>query len=65
MPPPTGFSSFSCEWGELLLRSNFLSVISSLRYLSMKKFSDWSYRLGPKIRQKEGVAGLAATPSPH
>ena len=49
-PPPTGFSSFSGEWEELLLETKFLAVASSLGHLSMKKFSHWTYCLGTKIR---------------
>ena len=48
--PPTGFSSFSWEWKELLFQTKFLAVVSSLEHLSMKKISDRTYRLGPKIR---------------
>ena len=38
MPPPTAFSSFSCEWAELLFQTKFLAVASSLGHLSMKTF---------------------------
>ena len=60
-PPPlsTGFSNFSHEWEEL-----FLPVGSSLGHLSMKKFSDWTYGLGSKIRQREGAGGSNQPPSP-
>ena len=39
------------------LEIRFLAVGSSLRHLSIKKFSDLTYRLGPKIRQREYVLG--------
>ena len=52
MPSPTDFSNFSLEWEEPLLQTKFLAVGSSLRHLSMKNFSDWTYRLGSKIRQR-------------
>ena len=60
-PPPTGVSSFSQEWGELLFQTKILDVGSFLGHLSLNFFSDGSYRLGPKIRQTEG-AGVAITP---
>ena len=47
MSPPTVFSSFSQEWEEVFLRTKFLAAGSSLGHLSMKNFSDWTYRLGP------------------
>ena len=52
-----GGSSFFREWEELFLRTKFLAVGSSLRYLSIKKFSDRTHRFGPKIRQREGAGG--------
>ena len=64
MPPPTGFSNFSQECEELLLRTKFLTVGSSLGHLSMKNFSDRTYRLGPKIRQREGAGGWQPPPPP-
>ena len=48
--PPKGFSIFSREWGELLFQTNFMAVGTSLGHFSMKKFSDWSYHLGPEIK---------------
>ena len=60
---PKAFSSFSREWGELLLETNFLAVDTSLGHLSMKKFPDCRYRVGPKIEQKR-VPGRVATPPP-
>ena len=57
MPPPTGFPNFSREWEELSLQTKFLAVGSSLGHLSIKNFSDRTYRLGSKIRQREGVGG--------
>ena len=56
MPSPTGFSNFSREWEEFL-QTKFLAVASSLGHLSMKKFSDWTFCLGSKIRQREGAGG--------
>ena len=50
MPP-----NFSREWEELFLQTKFLAVGSSLGHLSMKKFSDQTYCLGSKIRQREGT----------
>ena len=35
-----------------------LAVTSSLGHLSIKNFSDRTYRLGSKIRQREGAAGI-------
>ena len=52
MPP-----NFSREWEEPFLQTKFLAVGSSLRHLSMKNFSDQTYRLGSKIRQREGTGG--------
>ena len=63
MPPPTGFSHFSLEWEELFLRTKFLAVGSSLGHLSMEQFLDQTYRLGSKIRQREGTGG--GNPPPH
>ena len=53
--PANSFSNFSREWEELFLQTKFLAVRSSLGYLSMKRFSDRTYRLGSKIRQREGA----------
>ena len=63
--PQTGFSNFSQKWEELFRQTKFLPVGSSLGHLSMKIFSDRTYRLGSKIRQREGAGegeGLATTP---
>ena len=57
MPPPTGFPSFYWEWEELLFQTNLLAAGSLLEHLSMKKFSDRTYRLGSKIRQREDAGG--------
>ena len=51
--PPASFSSFSREWEKLLFQTKFLAVGSSLGHLSIKNFSDRTYHLGPKIRQRE------------
>ena len=57
LPPPNGFSYFSSDWGELLFRTYFLAVGTSLGHLSMKKFSNPTYRVGPKIRPRDRVGG--------
>ena len=58
------FSNFSLEWEELLLQTKFLAVGSSLGHLSRKKFSDQTYHLGSKIRQREDAgAGVTTTPN--
>ena len=41
------------ENGKSSLQTKFLTVGSSLGHLPMKKFSDRTYRLGSKIRQRE------------
>ena len=64
MPPPTGFSNFSREWEELFMQTKFLAVASSLGHLSMKNFSDQTYRLGSKIKQREGAEGSQPPPPP-
>ena len=50
---------FSSQWWELLLlllfQTNFLFVGTSLEHLSMKQFSDWTYRVCSKIREREGA----------
>ena len=53
----TGFRSFSLERGELLFQEKLLTVVSSLGHLSIKKFSDQTYRLDSKIRQREDTGG--------
>ena len=55
MPPPTGFFKFFSEMGRAILETKLLLVGSSLGHLSMKNFSDRTYRLGSKIRQRECV----------
>ena len=55
MPPPAGSSSFSLESEELSFQTKFLAVVLSFGHLSIKKFSDRTYRLGSKIRQREGA----------
>ena len=45
------------EKGRAFLQIEFLPVGSSLGHLSMKKFSDRTYLLGSKIRQREGAGG--------
>ena len=62
MPHPKRFSSFSREWGELLFQTKLLAVGTSLGHLSMKKFSDWSYHLVPKVRQREDAEGCGNQP---
>ena len=57
MPPPNRFVQFFQKWEELFLQTKLLSVGHSLGHLSMKKFSDQTYCLGSKIRQKEGAWG--------
>ena len=54
---PKGFSNFFLEWRDFHSKLTFSAVGSSLEYLSMKKISDWSNRLGRKIKQKEGQRG--------
>ena len=56
-PPPPRVFTVSLGNGESFKQTNLLAVGSSLGRLSMKKFSDWSYCLGPKIRQREGAGG--------
>ena len=63
MPHPKRFSSFSREGGELLFQTKFLAVGTSLGHLSMKNFSNWSYHLVSKIRQREDAEGCS-NPSP-
>ena len=64
MPPPTGFSNFSQKWEERFLQTKFLPVGSSLGHLPMKNFSDRTYHIGSKVRQREGAGGVATTPPP-
>ena len=52
---PQQFFRFSQKWEELFMQTEFFSVGSSLGHLSMKKFSDRTFRLGSKIRQREGA----------
>ena len=54
-PSRTGFSNFSQKWQELSLQTKFLPVGSSLGHLPMKQFSNRTYRLGSKIKQREGA----------
>ena len=61
-PTPTGFSSFSQEWEDLLFQTKFLAVFSSLGHLSIKKFSDRTNRLHSKITQREGAGGWQPPP---
>ena len=61
---PTGFSSFPQKWEELFLQTKFLPVGSSLGHLPMKNFSNRTYHLGSKIRQREGAGGWQTTPPP-
>ena len=57
MPPPQQvFSNFSRKQEELSWQTKFLAVDSFLGHMSMKNFSDPTYRLGSKIRQREGAA---------
>ena len=39
----------------LLFQTNFVFVGTSMEHLSMKKFSDWTYRVCSKIRGREGA----------
>ena len=66
MPPPNRFLQFFSGMGRAFLQTKFLAVGSSLGHLSMKMFSDRTYRLGSKIRQREaaGGGGVATTPPP-
>ena len=59
--PPTVISNFSRERKELCLQTKFLAVGSPLGHLSMKKFFSRTYRLGSKIRQREGAGRVATT----
>ena len=43
--------------GTAFLQIKFLAVGSYLGHLSIKSFSDQIYRLGPKVRQREGAGG--------
>ena len=45
IPPPTGSSSFSQDWEELLCQTKFLAVVLSLGHLSMKK----NFQIGPIV----------------
>ena len=47
----------SREWEELLFQTKFLAVGTSLGHLSIQNYSDWSWHLGSKIRQREGAGG--------
>ena len=60
--PPTGFSNFSQKWEELFLQTKFLPVRSSLGHLHIKNFSNWTYHLSSKIRQREGTGGWQPPP---
>ena len=51
------FFGFSQDWGKLLFQTSFLAVGPFLGHLSMKNFSDWTYSLCCKIRQREDVGG--------
>ena len=62
--PQRVFPVFSREWEELLFQTKFLAVGTSLGHLSTKKFSDWSCRLGPKIRKREGAEEVVTTHLP-
>ena len=61
--PSTGIFKLFLGMERAFLQTTFLAVGSSLGHLSMKKNSDLTYRLGSKIRQREGAEGLATTPS--
>ena len=51
------FFQFFSGMGRVFLQTKFLAAGSSLGHMSMKKFSDRTYRLGSKITQKEGTGG--------
>ena len=61
-PPPNRFFQFFWGMGRAVLLSKFLAIGSSLGHLSIKKFLDRTYRLGPKIKQKEGAGGQPPPP---
>ena len=61
----TGFSNFSLEWKELFFQTKFLAVGSFLGHLFMKKFSDQTYRVGSKIRQRDGAGWGRGGNYPH
>ena len=62
---PSRFFQFFSEMGRAFLQTKFLPVGSSLGHLSMKKFSDLTFHLGSKLRQREdaGRGGGVATTS--
>ena len=57
-PPNTNrFFQFFGRVGRAVLQTKFLAIGSSLRHLSIKNFLDRTYRLGLKIKQKDGAGG--------
>ena len=56
------FFQFFSGMGRSFLQTKFLAVGSSLGHLSMKRFLDWTHRLGPKTRQREGARGWQPPP---
>ena len=65
MPPPAkAFPVFLLNGESFYSKQIFLAVGSSLGHLSMKIFSDLSYCLGPKVRQREGAGGGPLPPNP-
>ena len=63
LPPPKGVRVFLRN-RESFYPKKFLAVGTSLWHLSMKNFPDWSYRLDPKIRQRQG-AGRRGVATPY
>ena len=62
---PYRFFQFFSEMGRGFLQTKFLPVDSSLGHLPIKNFSYRTYRLGSKIRQKEGAGGGGGNQSPY
>ena len=56
-PPPHRFFKFFLGMGRAFLETKVLAVGSSLGHCPLKYFSDPTYRLGPKIKQREGAGG--------
>ena len=57
-------NSESCYYYYYYYKQIFLFVGTSLEHLSMKKFSDWTYRVCSRIREREGAWDPPPPPPP-
>ena len=61
---PSRFFQFFSKMRRDFLQTKFFPVDPSLGHLFMKNFSDRTYRLGCKIREREGTGGCQPAPPP-